>query len=61
MTQALYLVVYGAVLFNEGIRVRNIRLRLVIVVIGNKIFDRVLREKLPELAAQLSRKRLVVR
>mgnify|MGYP006899716806 CR=1 FL=1 len=60
MAQALDLIVYGAVLFNECIRVRNIGFGLVIVVIGNEIFYGVLREELSELTAQLRCKRLVV-
>ncbi len=40
---------------------RDVRLRLIIVVIRDKILDRVFREKLLELAAQLRRKGLIVR
>ena len=48
MAQALNFVVYCAVLLNEGVGVRNICLRLIVVVVGNKIFDGVVREKLLE-------------
>ena len=61
MAQALYLIVYGAILFNKSIRVRNVGLGLIIIVIGNEIFNSVLREELSELTAQLRRKRLVMR
>ena len=61
VAQALDLVVYCAVLFNEGIRVRNIRLGLIIVVVRDEILHGVIREKLAKLRAQLRRKGLIVR
>ena len=61
VAQALDLVVYGAVLFDKCIGVRDIRLGLVIVVVGDKILDRVIREKLAELRAQLRGERFIVR
>ena len=60
MPQPLDLRVDGCVLFDKGIRVGNIRLRLVVVVVGDEILHRILRKKLPELLAQLGRQRLVV-
>ena len=60
MAQALDLVVDGGVLFDEGIRVGDIRLRLVVVVVGDEIFHGVVREELPELLAQLGCQGLVV-
>ena len=60
MAQALDLVVDGAVLFNIGVGVGDIRLRLVIVIIGHEVFHRVFGEKLLELRAQLGSQRLVV-
>src|SRR5690606_12163171 len=59
--QAVDLVVDGCVLFNVGIRLRDVRLRLVIVVITDEVVHGVLRKERPELAAQLRRQRLVVR
>ena len=61
MAQALDLVVYGAVLFNKRIRMRNIRLGLIIVVVRNEVLHGVIREKLAKLRAQLRRKGLIVR
>ena len=61
VAQALDLVVDGGVLFDIGVRVGDIGLRLVVIVVGNEIFHGVFREKLPELRAKLSRERLVVR
>ena len=58
--QPLDLRVDGCVLFDKGIRVGNVRLRLVVVVVGDEILHRILRKKLPELLAQLGRQRLVV-
>ena len=58
--KAVDLIVDGAVLFNVRIRVRDVRLRLVIVVVGDEVFHGVFREKLLELAAQLGREGLVV-
>ena len=61
VAQALDLIVDGGVLFNERVRVRDVRLRLVVVVVGDEILHGVVREKLLELAAQLRREDLVVR
>ena len=61
VAQTLDLVVDGGVLFNIGVRLGDIRLRLVIVVVGNEVFHGVFREKLPEFRAQLRSQRLVVR
>ena len=54
------LVVDGRVLRNIGIRGRHISLRLVIIVIGNKILHRVLREELLKLPVKLSRQCFIV-
>jgi hypothetical protein len=58
--QTVDLVVYGAVLFDVGVRVGDIRLRLIVVVVGHEILHGVFGEKLLELAAQLGGQRLVV-
>jgi hypothetical protein len=50
----------AAVLFDIGVRVGDVRLRLVVVVVGDEIFHGVVGEKLLELAAQLGGQRLVV-
>ena len=61
MAQPVDLVVDGAVLFNVGIRGRDVGLRLIIVVIGYEILHRIFRKKLPELGAQLRGQGFVVR
>ena len=61
MAQALDLIVDGGVLFDERVRVRDVCLRLIVVVVADKILHGVVREKLLELAAQLRREDLVVR
>ncbi len=52
--------VYRGILLNINVLRRHIGLRLVIIVIADEIFHRAVREKRPELAAQLRRQRLVV-
>ena len=54
-TQAhlLDVLVDGAVFFNEQIALRHIGFGLVIVIVTDEIFDRVLREKLAEFAVKL--------
>ena len=59
--QPVDLLVRGGVLFDVGIRVRDVRFRLVVVVVGNEILHGVVREKLLELAAKLGGERFVVR
>ena len=61
VAQTLDLIVDGGILFDVGVRLGDVRLRLVIVVIGNEIFHGVFREKLAEFRAQLRGERLVVR
>ena len=60
MAQALDLVIDGAVLFDIGICRGDIGFGLVVVVVGDKIFYRVVREKLPEFGAELGRQGFVV-
>ena len=60
VAQALDLIIDGGVLLDERVRVRDVRLRLVVVIVRHKIFHGVVREKLLELAAQLCREDLVV-
>ena len=61
VAQALNFVVDGRVLFNICVRVRDVRLGLIVIVVGDEILDGVFREKLAELRAELRGKRLVVR
>ena len=58
--QPVDLLVGGGVLFDIGIGVGNIGLRLVIVVVGDEILHGVIGEKLLELGAQLGRQGLIV-
>lgn len=60
MAQALDLVVDGGVLFDEGVRVGDVRLRLVIVVVRHEVFHGVFREEGPELLTQLGCQGFVV-
>ena len=57
--QPVDLVVDGAVLFNIGIGGGNIGLRLVVVVVGDKVFHRVVGEKTAHLGADLAGQGLV--
>ena len=59
-TQFLNLVVNGQILLNICVCGRNVGLRLVVIVVGDKIFHCIFREKLLELAVELGRERLVV-
>ena len=47
------------ILLNKEIAGRHIRLRLIKIVVGDKVFDRILREKLAHFGIGLSRERLV--
>src|SRR3546814_1452302 len=49
------------VLVDEGVGARDVGLRLVVVVVRDEILDRIVREKLLELAVQLRRQGLVRR
>ena len=49
------------ILFDIGVRARNVRLGLIIIVIGNEKLHSVFWEKLAEFVAKLSGERLVVR
>ena len=60
MAQPVDLLVDGGVLFDIGVRMGDIGLRLIIIVVRNEVFHRVVGEKLPELTAKLSRQGLVV-
>ena len=51
----------GGVLLDVDVPRRNIRLRLIIVVVADEVVDRVIGKELLELRVKLSRQRLVVR
>ncbi len=61
VAELVYLVVHQRFFADIGIRGRQIRFRLVIIVIGNEIMHRVLGEKLPELVRELGGQGLIVR
>src|SRR3979409_774607 len=60
VAQAVDLVVDRAVLLDVEVLRRHVGLRLVVVVVGDEVLDRVLGEELPELVAELRRQGLVV-
>ena len=59
--QPLDLVVDRRVLLDVGVRLRDVRLGLVVVVVRDEVLDRVVGQQLPELRGQLRRERLVGR
>src|SRR6185503_1362452 len=59
--QAVDLVVDRGVLLDVEVLRRDVGLRLVVVVVGDEVLDRVVGEELAELVAELRRKGLVVR
>ncbi len=61
MPQPVDVVVDRRVLLDVEIGLRDVRLGLVVVVVGDEVLDRVVREELPELVAELRGERLVVR
>ena len=60
MAQAVDLVVDRGVLFNVCVGRSDIGLVLLIIVIGDKILDRVMREELAQLGAELRGKCFIV-
>ena len=60
VAQPVDLVVDRGVLLDVEVLVRDVGLGLVVVVVGDEVLDRVVREELAELAAELGRQRLVV-
>src|SRR3989344_2113076 len=61
MSQALYFLVYLRLFLYIGIGVREVRLRLIVVIVGDKVMHRILWEKFAILLRELRRKGLVVR
>ena len=61
IAQLIDLVVHRKILLDIGIGGRDIALGLIVIVVGDEVFDGVFGEKFAELVAQLRRKRLVVR
>ena len=61
MAQAVYLFVDVRFLFDVDIRLRDVCLRLVVVVVGDEVLHRVVGEVFLKLGCQLRCQRLVVR
>jgi hypothetical protein len=59
VTQSFDLLVDGGVLLDVRIALRDVGLGLVVVVVGDEVLDRVVREQFLELGGQLGRKGLV--
>jgi hypothetical protein len=55
------LVVARRILLDVGVAARQVRLRLVVVEVGDEVLDGVVREELAKLAVKLRGERLVVR
>ena len=61
MAKPVDVVVDRGVLLDVEVRLRDVRLRLVVVVVGDEVLDRATRQELAELVAELRGQRLVVR
>jgi hypothetical protein len=61
VAQAVDLLVDERVLLDVGVARRDVRLRLIVVVVADEVLDGVVGEQLLELAVQLGRERLVGR
>ena len=61
MAQFIYFVVYRKVFFYIRVGLRNVRFGLIIIVVRNKIFNPVFREKFAQFVAKLRGERFVVR
>ena len=61
VAQLVDLVVNSRVLFNISVRCGHVSLRLIVVVVGNKILHRIFRKEFPKLAAKLGSQGLVMR
>ena len=59
MAQSLDLVIDRGVLFDEGVRLGDVGLGLVVVVVGDEVLDGVARQQLAELGRELGGERLV--
>ena len=61
VAEAVDFLVDGGILLDVGVRRRDIRFRLIVIIIGNEIFHRAVGEECPKLRAELRRQRFVVR
>ena len=60
MTELVNLVIDRAILFDISIAGRNIGLGLVVIIVGNEVFHRVIGEKLLELTIKLAGQRFIM-
>ena len=60
MPQAFDLIIDRGILFDIGVGGGNVRFRLVVVIVRDKILHCIVWEKLPEFAAELCGQRLVM-
>ena len=60
MAKPFHFGIDGRVFFDKSVRLRHVCLRLVVVVVGHEIFDRVMGEQLPQFICKLSGEGLVV-
>ena len=60
MSKLIYLIIHRAVLFDINVLAWHIGFRLIIVIVGHKIFHGIVRKKLLELRAKLSGKYLIM-
>ena len=60
MTQPVNFFVDGGILFDVGICMSNVGFRLVVIVIGNEILNRIIGEEFPELRTKLGSKGLIM-
>ena len=61
MPQTLHILVDGGVLFDVGVRLRNVGFRLVVVVVAHEVLDCVIRKQLFKFVGQLGRECFVRR
>ena len=60
MPQTLDLVVDPRILLDKGVRHRDIRFRLIVIVVRYEVLHRVIREEFPEFGAELGCQDLIV-
>ena len=61
MPETFNFVIDGRILFDIGIGCRNVGLRLIVIIIGNKVFNGAVRKEFPELRTQLCSQGFIVR
>ena len=61
VAQPLHVVVDGRIFLDVRVRLRDVRLGLVVVVVGHEVLHRVVRQQLPQLVCELGRQCLIRR